>query len=308
MSGVKGQRKEEREFEKYVGMAKVNVVAINPDREQLNALFGKENKEEDKPIEYLSTDNEGNDKVRMTFWLRDEKTKKLFAHNINIIDRYRRDNAETKYQYINTVLDTGWANEDNLEEELPDFFTNFLDKEKNPVGAKKYRKAKAGEEELGIFIKAWLGKLKFNHPDTEVEFDLKRLFAGDYKEIASLMLPENPTEDQKKESLTSAFVFLLGVSTDKDDKDKQYQQVFSKAFLPGNFITYINNGMNFSTEYAKNTWKNFLKKVEDPVNDGKYAFKAYYELGALKVYDKSKDVAQGGQREEEEVTEENDQY
>lgn len=306
MSSIKGPRREEREFEKFVGFFKATVVAINPDREELNVLFGKEDKPEDKPIEYVGTDNDGNDKVRISFWLKDVKSGKLFPHNITIINKERLDQKGIKNQYINNVLDTGWAADPKSE--LPDFFTNFLNKEKEVVGEKTYHKAKVGEEELGIIVKAWLGKLNFNHPECNAEIDVNKLLAGNYNELRCHILPSNATEEEKKDSLSAPFVALAGVKTDEDDSDKQYQQIFSKAFLPGGFIAYINNGLKFPTDYSRNVWKSFQKKKDDLDNNGKYGFKAYHELVPLTKYDKSKDVAQGGEASETEVTETNDEY
>lgn len=306
MSNIKGSKREEREFEKFVGFAKVNIVAINPDRQELNAMFGKEDKEDDKPVEYVGTDNDGNDKVRVSIWLKDAKSGKLFPHNITIIDKERLDLKNIKNQYINNVLDTGWAAD--AESELPDFFTNFLNKEKEVVGDKTYRKAKVGEEELGAIMKGWLGKLSFNHPEADVTFDVKKLLAGNYNELRATILAPDATDEEKKASLVAPFVCLLGVKTDENDTDKQYQQVFSKAFMPGGFISYINNNLKFPTTYAQNVWKNFKEKLEDTKNAGKYAFKAYYELVPLTKYDSSKDVAKGGTPPEVEVTQTNDGY
>lgn len=289
MSAVKGQLREEKDFSKYVGFALVSVVAVNPDREQLNALLGKDGDENDKVIEYVGEDTEGNVKSRVTFWLREEKTSKLFVHNINIIDKLKTNKAGDKQQYINSVGLTTWSDD---EGNLQEWFTKFTEKDKTVIGDKSVRKAAVGEEELGIFLHAWLGKLNFNHPDTEVIIDKKKLFAGNYKELKELV----------GEDFTAPFVVLLGVRTDKDDSSKQYQQVYSKGFLQGNFMKYINNNNSFPTEYAQKAWNKFVENVE-----GEYGFNAFHKLVPLTIYDRAEDIAAQEQNKPE-VTAENADY
>lgn len=293
MSAIKGQAKAElSDFGKYVGLGLVEVVAVNPEKSELNKLFGKEDSDNDKPIEYVGEDNDGNTKSRIAFWVKEQKTGKLFAHNVTLINKERTNQAGDKNQWINDVLDTGW---DSTGDNLPDFFTSFMSKEDEILGPKAFRKAVIGEEALGIFIKAWLGKLNFNKPGAEVILDRKKLFAGNFKDLRSIL----------EEPLITPFVALFGVKTDEDDSSKQYQQIFPRGFLPANFIKHINNGMKWPNDYTRKQWASFQKKVEGV--DGKYGWDSYYEFAPIHEYDPSVDVAAQGTPKEA-ITNVNDNY
>lgn len=263
---------------KYVGFTKVQLRAINPTREELNKLLGKEDAEDDKEIVYLSQDNDGNDRVRLSFWLYDEKMDNYFVHSFNLTDKVRLSKDGVKTQYVNNTCITAWSDEDK---NLPDWFTAFLDKGKQELGSKEYRKALLGEEELVILLRAWLGRMTWNDIHCSVLVDTKALFNGDYSELQSLVDGDYDTP----------FVILTGVRTDENDSEKQYQQVYGKAFLPKSFMDYLENYEKrgekaFGTEYSKKIWRRFETDVT-----GEYGFGAYFELTPIKEYDKDKDVS-----------------
>lgn len=257
---------------KYVGLTGVEVRAVNPTRSELNKLLGKEDGEDDKEIVYTSEDQEGNKRVRLTFWLYDAKLDKYFPYSFNLTDKERLNKNGDKNQYINQSGMTAWADtEDNL---LP-WFTTFKDKQGNELGTKEYRKALLGEEELGTLLRFWLGRLDFYDPETHVLIDAGNLLNEDYNELRSLI----------DSNFDTPFIAVAGVKTDENDVDKQYQQIYGKAFLPISFMSYIQKG-NFPTEYTKKTWARFEEDVTGP-----YGFSSYFELVPITEYDKNKDIA-----------------
>lgn len=294
---VKGKQKEQKEFAKelFVGFTSVKVVAVNPTRDEVNKLIGKESSDEDKELTYLGNDLEGNDRLRLAFWLQDMKTSKLYVHSFNLTNKDRKNKDGTKVQVINQTCTTTWApiDEDGKvnEKVIPDWFLKFTDREGKTLGPKKWRKSLAGEEELGIFLRSWLGKLNWSDPETEVMVDTKKLFKENYKELRELI-----TLDEKGEFTTEGydtpFVVLLGVRTDENDTTKKYQQVWSKGFLPNDYMRHINNGGStgpkFSNEYAKKVWKKFKDEIL-----GDYGFDGYTELIPIAEYDVTKDVTGG---------------
>ncbi len=257
---------------KYVGCTTVEVRAVNPTRSELNKLLGKEDGDDDKELVYLSEDQEGNKKLRLTFWLYDPKLDKMFPHSINLVQKERVSKDGLKNQYINQSAMTAWADDEN---NLQAWFTKFTDKDKNELGDKEYRKAILGEEELGTLLRSWLGRMDWYDKETAVLVDTDALFNEDYTELSGLI----------DSTLDTPFVCTLGVRTDENDTEKQYQQVYGKAFLPASFMTYIQKN-NFPTEYAKKAWARY----EDDIS-GAYGFNAYYELGPIQVYKKEKDIA-----------------
>ena len=262
---------------KYIGLAKVQIRAVNPTRAQLNKLLGKEDTE-DNEISYLSQDQDGNDRVRLSFWMYEQELDTYFVHSFNLTNKVRLSKDGVKTQYVNNTCITAWSDEDS---NLPEWFTKFIDsKSREDLGEKKYRKALLGEEELAILLRSWLGRLKWNDPNCSVQVDTKALFGGDYSELQSLIDGDYDTP----------FIALLGVRTDENDSEKQYQQVYGKSFLPKSFAEGLElvekrGDKAFGTPYAKKIWNKFDSEV-----NGDYGFSAYFELCPVKEYDKNKDL------------------
>ncbi len=269
---IKGNQREQSNT-KYVGFAAVTLKAINPTRSELNKLLGKEDSDEDKEINYLTQDQGGNDRIRLSFWLHDGKRDKYFVHSFNLTNKARKSKDGVKNQYINNSCITAWS---DVEANLPDWFTHFIDKDKNKGQEKEFREALLGEEELATLLRSWLGKMIWSDSASSVMIDVDMLLNQDYSELRSLIGSKYVTP----------FVILTGVRTDENDSEKQYQQVYGKAFLPGAFMAHIEKGFKFPTPYAQKLWNKF----EEDVN-GQYGFNSYFELTPMKEYDSSKDVA-----------------
>ena len=306
---VQGKQKKVQEFTKelFVGFTSVKVVGINPTREELNKILGKEDTPEDKAITYLGSDQEGNDRLRILFVLKDTETDKTFFHSFNLTNKVRKNKDGDKCQIVNSTCSTSWAplvpavdkkgnpilNEDGKptytdkvkEDLIQDWFANFTNKEKEVLGPKKWRPALSGEEELVTLLRSWLGRLDFMDPETEVFVDTAKLFKENFKELRELISLDEEGKFTDG-GLDTPFVVLLGVRTDEEDSTKKYQQIWGKAFLPSGFIKYINNGMKFPTDYSKKVFKKFKDEVE-----GEYGFNGYTELAPLTEYDEAKDIA-----------------
>lgn len=276
---VKGEVRKQGtgDFKKYVGLGLIDIVAINPTREEINKLFETDGEKTDE-IVYLSEDKDGNKRLKLTFIVKEDRTGKMFYHNIFLIDKPKIAKLTGNQQWINSALDTCHVDD---EENLPSWFKNFEVKdkttgEKTTLGEKSWRKAIVGEEALANFVKGWHGNLDFYKPTAEILIDKKKLFKENYRELKEMMGSE----------WVAPFVSLFGVTTDRNDPDKQYNNIFEDMHLPGKFMTYINNGMNFPAGWPQNQWNTFKKKVE-----GEYGFKSYYELVPITEYVKERDVA-----------------
>lgn len=279
---IKGNQRQDNEKKLYVGFANVKVVSINPTRKQMNTLVGKEDSDKDEEINYVD-EFDGNQRVRIVIWLKEEGTGRLFIHSFNILNKERINLAGDKYQYINNVCSTGWADE---ESNLMDWFVNFTTKEKEVIGKKTYRKALVGEEELANFIRAWLNKLNFNNPATDVTISTKDLFAGKFKEL----------QEQVDGDFVTPFVALFGVRTvvpkeGEEGEIKKYQAIYGKNFLQSQFIKFINNGNKMPNDYTKKQWSRFVEEVS-----GEYGANFYYELEPLTEYDAERDLIGSGEK------------
>lgn len=271
----------------YTGFTKVSVVGINPSRKELNKLMGREDNESDQEIDYVSEDREGNKRVRLSFWLRNDKGDQYFLHSFNITDANRVSKDGTKVQVVNTVCDVTWVplakDKDGFttheidEALIPEWISHFTDKDKTVTSYKKVvRKAYSGEEELCTLVKSWLGDLQRNDPQCVIDINMKALFEGDFSELRELISCAYATP----------FLILLGVKTDEADSTKKYQRVYSKGFLPGSFMSYIDKGLKFPSDYTKRVWNHFKTACE-----GQYGFDSFYTLGSLAEYDAAADVA-----------------
>jgi len=277
---IKG--KSSQELSKFIGLAEVQVKAVNPTRKQINEILEIDDKEDDKEVEYLSEDQDGNKRVRLSFWLREVKTGRYFVQNIFILDKESVSKAGNK-QYVNSTCDTFFC---DSEENLPLWFTHFTvkDDETNDykvIGKKDYRLALVGESELCSLLKVWLGNIRsWRDPSTYVSVDVKRLLRSDFSELREII----------GSGYDTSFTVLLGVRTDTDDPTKQYQEIYKRMYLPKGFLTYIEKG-KFPNDYNKNLWKKFEEEVT-----GERGFRAHFELVPMKRYDPSEDPAlQGSQ-------------
>lgn len=295
MAPIGGKKKQQNDgFTKYVGFFRGEVVSINPDRQQLNKLFGKEDGEDDKDIEYTG-EKEGVRWSRITFWLSVEGHDGVFIpHSITLKDEVRRDKTKSKIQLINQVGASQWveADEDNEYDKkvLFDSFKAFTkvtqwklangelskkwEKGAKPaeghvdeLGPKQYRPALIGEEELAEFMKNWLN-IDFNEVSANILMDTRKFFGGNFKDLQNI-----------DRDLQTPFVALAYVRTDDNDPDKQYQKIFKK-FLPNNFMKFINNNLNFPNKFTSDRWASFMKEVE-----GEYGPDGQYVLEPLKEYD-----------------------
>lgn len=280
MSAIKdGKKRESFEKELWSGFATVRPVAVCPSREELNKLFGKDDDPEDKPKEYLGTDKEGNDRVRLEIWLQDLVSSKYYVWSNYITRKPRITLDGKKVQLINQtcwstycpILEGTDADPDT--EQILDSFQYFTNKKtKETIGKKKWWVGQSGEAELCDLVQAWLGDMNFFGKDTDVKFDMDAILKEDFTELRDLL----------NSDFATPFTILLGVETDADDSTKKYQKIWKK-FLPNGFVGFIKKN-KFPDEYKESMWKRFKTEVA-----GDHGFKAYFELEPVAPYDADKD-------------------
>jgi hypothetical protein len=290
---VQGNDSEPKRFNRNVGFTTVEVRAVNPTKTELNVLLGQEDRDDDREVEYLGEDPEGNKRVRLAFWLYSAELDKYFVHSFNLTNKKRVSKDETKTQYVNSVCSATWS---DRPENLPQWFTKFTDKDKEVIGDKLYHEAIYGEDELVTLMRSWV-RYDWFDADTEVVVETDRLLDGDYSELRDLI----------SSKYVDAFVCLLGIRTDRNDVDKKYQQVWGKGFLPKAFGTYIGKNLHQSGKWpnatAKKTWDKFEKDLK-----GEYGFDCYYVEGPAKLYVPAEDIANSQTTKAELVTPINSKY
>lgn len=242
-----------------VGLAEYKVLAVNPTRQELNKLLGKEDSDEDHDIEYLGTNKEnGNTTMRLTFWLQDVKTG--FKTPITFFLENTDDVSQTgKLRYVNAV---GASSYMDAEDNLQDWFKKAM----------TYRVAKKGECELMEFMRNWMTGIELNVDKggnrNNILLEMSKLFRG------------NPTEmkDIANSEFAGTVVCLATIkSKQTEDGTKNYQNVYNRRFLPGNCIRY------FTAKKGNKPAPRFVQKFVDEIS-GEYGPKDYFVVEELRDY------------------------
>ena len=278
MAFSKGVESKEVEFKLYTGVGTVQVVAVNPTKDKLEAIYGRTF---DNDPAYVSevTVGEGNKvlNARIDFIIKtvadkcdgiDYVTKMPFF----IQKEYRYNRDKTKVQVIDKYGRTAWVTVEQAKNHEIPMYSN------GPANIDKdYRPCYVGEEDLTEFIKTYLripNVMKYvreenkwvmvEHPEEcEARLDnIEKYFKGDFSEVkqAIALQPINKVK------------VLFGVRT--TDDNKQYQTVLTQMVLRSSVNDYSkldafiqerkNNGAYNNIEFSNgNTIENIKEyKVE----------------------------------------------
>lgn len=227
---------------RYIGVAPVFILAVNPTKEELEKLYDTELEKAPEYISETEVGPEGNKykvpQVRLDFIVRtdaekcngiDMKTKVSFFITKEV--RYNRD--RTKVQVINKYGETTWLPIENAKAgTVPENLSWFEPAE--------FRPAYIGEEELTNFIKKYLvipnksyrnknGEVIELKDKTEAEARLDKIedyFKGNVSELKAIinLQPNNKVK------------CMFGVRT--TDDNKQYQAVFTQEFATNRTTDY----------------------------------------------------------------------
>lgn len=237
------ESKEGNAVKRYIGVAPVFVLAVNPNKAELEKLY---NTQLENDLEYLSEVEVGEDKhkvqnVRLDFIVKTDAEKCggiEFTTKVPFFIRkeYRYNRDKTKVQVIDKYGRTAWVTVEQAKaHEIPVYKNGPANIDKD------YRPAYSGEEELTKFIKAYLNipnVMKYvnntwvmvdNPEDCEARLEnITEYFNGNFKELRDVIAlqPNNRVK------------VLFGVKT--TDDNKQYQAVYNQMFLK-----------NITTDYSK---------------------------------------------------------
>lgn len=295
MAFSKGQKRDaEISVKRYIGLAAVKILGVNPTAEEQNKFFNTTAFTEN-PV-YIGKGKAKNSKgedievpqIRLNFVVRTNPSIKCnngieMTTNVSIFlskgFQYSHKNDVTKIKVIDEFGRTAWATAEDLKNHAIPVYANGPARISN-----NYRACYIGEEELLNFLKIYLGipnpevwnesQGKFvMKPASELEdckcgFDnIEKYFNGDISEIREILSyqPENMIK------------ILFGVRT--ADDGKQYQAAYTRAFVS---VT--------STNYSR-----LKKDLEDAQAAGAFSTTAF-EVCDLKEFniqatDYSKDAA-----------------
>ena len=271
MSNIGGEKRqapvfEEKEFPKKVGLFEARVIAVNPTREEYADVLGRQLSDESKATDYLGTSKDGNARLRLDFWLEEVKTKDKFKLTFFIENKQKENRDGTKLQYINNVGRCTWADSPN---NLPGWFKE-----------RENRVAFVGEEDLYNFLRAWLSNIDFSSKKSTLQIEFNKLIKGNVNELREQITGE----------WANNIVALATINTkETPDGTKEYQSVYSKAFLPPYSIKAFRlldynsagtiSGLRQKSQKDLKAHERFVLNVV-----GEYGCKDYYTFKELKEY------------------------
>ena len=214
MSNIGGDKRqspvfEDKEFAKKIGLFEARVIAVNPTTEEYADVLGRQLKEDSKATEYLGTSKDGNARLRIDFWLEEVKTQEKFKLTFFIENKEKENKDLTKKQYINNIGRCTWADSPN---NLPTWFKE-----------RENRVAFVGEEDLYNFLRSWLSNIDFSSKKSTLQLEFNKLIKGNVKELK---------EQINGEWATNIVALATVSSKETEDGTKEYQAIYSKAFLP----------------------------------------------------------------------------
>lgn len=278
---------EEFVAKRYIGVAPVYVLAVNPTKKEMESIYNTTI--EDEP-NYLgqAEDKEGNkvDNVRIDFIIKTDANKvgeEVISKLTFFLQKgYRYNGDKTKVQIIDKYGRTAWVTTEQAKNHEIPMYSN------GPANIDKdYRPCVIGEEALINVLKTYLGiqnvmkyvngtwEMKENPEDYEAKLEhIQDYFKGDFSELKSLvaLMPENKIK------------VMFGVRTANDGK--QYQTTYSNMVLSNRTTDYSkldadlqerkSNGAFATTEFSVCDFKEFTveptnfeekKKNDNPFDD-----------------------------------------
>lgn len=275
------ESKEGNAVKRYTGVAPVFVLAVNPNKAELEKLY---NTQLENDPEYLGEVEVGEDKhkvqnIRLDFIVKTDAKNcgsMEFTTKVTFFLRkeYRYNGDQTKVQVIDKYGRTAWVTVEQAKaHEIPVYKNGPANIDKD------YRPAYQGEEELTKFIKAYLGipnVMKYvnntwvmvdNLEDCEARLEsIDEYFKGNFKELRDVIAlqPNNKVK------------VLFGVRT--TDDNKQYQAVYNQMFLRNSTTNYSKldadlqerkaAGAYSTTEFTVGDLKEYNVEATDFSNSG----------------------------------------
>lgn len=269
----------------WTGFFAADVLTLNPNKEEVAAMFGKDVTEDQKENSYEGKTEKGEEYVTICPWVEaDTPEKQKFRIPFYITDKAMIWPNSKKPQFVSQIGKHSTAENEKL---LPEFFTNFQDfKTKENTAPCYVRPALEGEANWYAFLRVWLAKAKYSTPDTNILFDAKKLFRNVDKFVAdeyrALLIQ---TGDDK---MTGKIVCLAYVTTKEKDGELKYTQKFYSEFLPETMkdgSRWVKTMALINLCISSGNWKP-MQKFYDSLT-GEHGCKGSYTLTALQPFDPS---------------------
>lgn len=253
---------------KYVGVASINIVAVNPNNDKLRKYGWNIPEEADEPNYVHTVERDGkivkSARVRFLAQIQDLDDKPIVPMDFWCRQELCVNRDGSKCKVIDTFGRTAWATKEDVQAHRVPQYSNGPANISYP-----YRPCHVGEEELVSFLMKYLnvtpfqifdrkknGYVNSTNPGRLTIDSWESLCSGDAKEIREMLAlqPENKVK------------VILGIRS--TDDNKSYQTFLNSGFL-GN-----SNRIDVATgEYS------FAKRIIDKWKEGKddtmYSFSAF---------------------------------
>lgn len=256
-------------IKRYIGVAPVTILAVNPNKEELEKIY---NTTLDKEPEYIGTQDVEGKKVP---YARIDFIVKTVAEKCGGIDmttkvsyflrkEYRFNREHTKIQVIDKYGRTAWVTKEQSEKhEIPQYANGPANLDAD------YRPVFVGEEDLTNFIKAFLvipnvqryidnkWVMVDNPSECEARLsEIEKLFDGSFKEVKEIIgyQPNNKVK------------VLFGVRT--TDDGHQYQAAYTQKVLTNSTSDYSKLDADLQERKQNGAYPN-TEFVVGPLNEYK---------------------------------------
>lgn len=239
MAFSKGKETTDVVIKRYIGVAPVKVLAVNPTKAEMEKIYGTDIENDPVYVGKVDINGQSYNNVRLDFIVAtdEEKTGVSMTTKVAIFvrEQYRYNRDMSKVQVIDKYGRTAWVTKEQAQNHEIPVYANSM-----PANIDKdYRPCYVGEEDLTNFIKAYLNipnVMKYvngtwvlvdNPQDCEARLDnIKDYFRGDFRELKDIMAlqPNNKVK------------VLFGVRT--NDEGRQYQAVYTNMFLKNGVTDY----------------------------------------------------------------------
>lgn len=262
MAFSKGKETTDVVIKRYIGVAPVKVLAVNPTKAEMEKIYGTDIENDPVYVGKVDVNGQSYNNVRLDFIVAtdEEKTGVSMTTKVAIFvrEQYRYNRDMTKVQVIDKYGRTAWVTKEQAQNHEIPVYTNGL-----PANIDKdYRPCYVGEEDLTNFIKAYLNipnVMKYangtwilvdNPQDCEARLDnIKDYFRGDFRELKDIMAlqPNNKVK------------VLFGVRT--NDEGNQYQAAYTNMFLKNGVTDYSKLDADLQSRKAAGAYPNTEFKV-----------------------------------------------
>lgn len=245
------------DIRKYIGVASVNVLAVNPNNEKLRKYGWSIPEDAEEPI-YVSTRTDESGKsiqttrVRFLVQIHDLEEKPVISLDFFCTPEYSVNKEGSKCKIIDEFGRTAWATKAEIEAKAIPMYSNG-----SPANiSSPYRLCHKGEEELVSFLFKYLNITPFQifdrvannwkqskNPGRLTIDNWKALCNGDVKEIAGYLAlqPDNKVK------------VVLGLRT--TDENRAYQTFLNTGYIGNGSVADMTGKYVTATKLIENFYK-----------------------------------------------------